>query len=271
VAKKPVPEQLAFDFESVPPPKSELRDLWTPDDILSDAVKNGASLLTQFSEDNRIEWKSAKYPARDLADYLSMWANTQPFGGLIAIGIEKDGTISGCKTVGLEKVSELESACSEQCPDAQFDTRRIPARSEHGDDDFVVLIRVRYRVDKLVETVRHEAFIRVGNTKRRLSEDEKREIRISKGQIEYEKELVNLKYPDEFDDLLIDEFCRQYRDKRRLKANQTREQILRVNHLGSLVDGKFKPNLACALIFSLDPRSVIPGTRIYRRIASEGD
>ena len=42
MAKKPIPEQLAFDFESVPPPKSELRDLWTPDDILADFVKNGA-------------------------------------------------------------------------------------------------------------------------------------------------------------------------------------------------------------------------------------
>jgi ATP-dependent DNA helicase RecG len=262
VAKKPIPEQLAFDFESVPPPKSELRDLWTPDDILADSVKNGASILTQFGEDNRVEWKSAKYPARDLADYLSMWANTQPFGGLIAIGIEKDGTISGCNAVGLAKVSEFESACSEQCPDAQFDIRRIPARTEYGEDDFVVLMRVRYRVDKLVETIRHEAFIRVGNTKRRLSEDEKQEIRINKGQIEYEKELVNLRYPDDFDDLLIEEFCRQYREKRGLKTHQTREQIVRLNHPGSVVEGKFAANLACSLIFALDPRSVIPGARI---------
>jgi ATP-dependent DNA helicase RecG len=97
VAKKSLPEQLLFDFESVLPPKPELRDLWTPDDIFGAAIKDGASVLAEFPEDNRIEWKSAKYPARDLADYLSMWANTQPFGGLIAIGIESDARISGCK------------------------------------------------------------------------------------------------------------------------------------------------------------------------------
>ena len=262
MAKRAVPEQLNFDFESVLPPKPELRDLWTPDDIFTAAIKDGAKLLAEFAEDNRVEWKSARYQPRDLADYVSMWANTQPFGGLIAVGIESDGKISGCKIVGLQKISEFESACSEQCPDAQFEARRIPAVNNSGEVDYVLLVRVRYRPDKLVATVRLEAFVRAGNKKRRLSEDEKREIRIGRGQIEYEKESVSLKYPEDFDDLLIDEFCRQYRMKRNLKANQTRDQILRVNHLGSIIDGQFKPNLACALLFALDPRAVIHGARI---------
>ena len=120
MAKKPVPEQLTFDFDSVLPPKPELRDLWTPDDIFASASKNGAAVLTEFPEDNRIEWKSARYPVRELADNLSMWANTQPFGGIVAIGIENDGTISGCVSVGLDKISEFEIACTDQCPDAQF-------------------------------------------------------------------------------------------------------------------------------------------------------
>ena len=191
-----------------------------------------------------------------------MWANTQPFGGLIAVGIEKEGKISGCKSIGLQKVSDFESACSEQCPDAQFETKRISAQNSSGDHDYVLLIRVQYRFDKLVETVRLEAYIRVGNKKRLLTEDEKREIRIGRGQIEYEKDSVNLRYPDDFDDLLIKDFCRQYRQKRNLTANQTREQLLRVNHLGSIVDGRFKPNLACALLFALDPRAAVPGARI---------
>ncbi len=262
MAKKPSDDQLVFDFEGLLPPKQELRDLWTPDDIFNAVTAEGGALLVEFKEDNRVEWKSVKYSVRELSDYFSMWANTQPFGGLIAVGIEKDGTVTGCKNAGLAKVSEIESGCAEQCPDARFEVQRVGAKSASGEDDYILLFRVHYRQDKLVETVRLEAFVRSGSNKRRLSEDEKREIRISRGQIAYEKEQVDLRYPDEFDDILINDFCREFRAKRNLKTNQSREQILRINHLGTIVDGTFRPNLACALIFALDPRSVVPGARI---------
>jgi ATP-dependent DNA helicase RecG len=128
--------------------------------------------------------------------------------------------------------------------------------------DFLLLIRVYYRPDKLVETVRSEAFVRSGKTKRQLTEDEKREIRINKGQIEYEKEPVSLKYPQDFDDLLIRDFCNQYRTKRGLSTGHTRKQILCLNHLGAMQDGKLVPNLAGALLFSVDPRQIVPGARV---------
>jgi ATP-dependent DNA helicase RecG len=110
--------QIEFDFDSLLPPRLELRSLWTPDDILKTAIKDGAGVLVSFVEDDRIEWKAAKYPARDMADYLSMWANTQPYGGIIAVGIEESGEITGCTTVGVAKIADLQSGCTEQCPDA---------------------------------------------------------------------------------------------------------------------------------------------------------
>jgi ATP-dependent DNA helicase RecG len=232
--RKLVPEQLKFDFDSLLPPKAELRDLWTPDDILKAARKDGAWVFTSFTEDDRVEWKSARYPARDLADYLSMWANTQPNGGLIIVGIEQDGLISGCSGIGTAKVSDLQSSCYEHCPDANVEFHRIPATRSDGSPDYVLAIRVLYRPDRLVETVRHEAFVRAGRRKRRLTEDEKREIRIGKGQIEYEKEPVNLRYPADFDDALIADFCKQFREKRSLSIQHTREQLLRLNHLALL-------------------------------------
>ena len=143
-----------------------------------------------------------------------------------------------------------------------WSSRRIQFGRADGENDFLLAIRVFYRPEKLVETTRGEAFVRAGNKKRRLTEDEKREIKISKGQIAYEKEPVALNYPEDFDDLLIQEFCRQYREKRGLVTHHTREQILCLNHLGTMKDGKFQPNLACALLFALDPRGVIPGARI---------
>lgn len=256
------PEQLSFDLDSVMPPRPELPELWTADDIYGVAAKEGAEHLLRFREDNRVEWKSARYSPKELAGYFSMWANTQPHGGVIVIGVENSGDVTGCLIVGPDKISDFEQVGPTQCPDARFDVRRIEAKRSDGLQDFLLLIRVYYRPDKLVETVRGDAFVRVGKTKRQLTEIEKREIRINKGQIEHEKELVNLKYPDEFDELLIREFCDQYRDKRELSGIQTREQILCLNHLGVMRDGSFVPNLACSLLFAIDPRNVVPGARI---------
>ena len=83
-----------------------------------------------------------------------MWANTQPYGGIIVIGVENDGTVSGCLNVGSDKISEFEQVGPAQCHDARFDIRRIEATRADNALDFLLLIRVHYRSDKLVETVR---------------------------------------------------------------------------------------------------------------------
>ena len=83
-----MPKQLEFDWEAVSPPKPELLELWTPDDIFEAVLREGISILKRFSEDWRIEYKSARYHPRQLGDDFSMWANTQPHGGIIVVGIE---------------------------------------------------------------------------------------------------------------------------------------------------------------------------------------
>src|SRR3954464_13133910 len=107
------------------PPRTDLPELWTADDIYTVALKEGADRLLHFREDNRVEWKSARYSPKELADYFSMWANTQPHGGLIGIGVENNGAVSGCLGVGYDKISEFEQVGHAQCSDARFDVRRI--------------------------------------------------------------------------------------------------------------------------------------------------
>ena len=176
-------EQLAFKLDGVPPPRPDLTELWTPDDIYSAICVDSSVLPIQFREDNRIEWKSARIEPKDLPDYFSMWANTQPEGGIIVVGVEKNGDVTGCLHVGMDRVQQLERVAYEQCSDAKFELRRVAARKANGEPDFLLIFRVYYHPDKLVETVRGEAFVRLTDRKRRLHDDEKREIRINKGQI----------------------------------------------------------------------------------------
>ena len=255
-------EQLEFDWTNTTPPKASLVELWTPDDIFTELTHRGTSVLDNFSEDFRLEFKSARLRARDLGDYFSMWANTQPQGGIVCLGVENNGTVSGCLDIGSKKIVELEGAGQLYCPDAHFDCQRIPTTTESGNQDFILAIRIYYHGTKLIETASGDAFVRVGSRKRRLTEVEKREIRINKGQIAYESETVNLEYPSDFDDHLLRDFCDGYRDKRGLVTQHSTEQILALNHLGVIKEDKFTPNLACAWLFALDPRALVPGFRI---------
>jgi ATP-dependent DNA helicase RecG len=77
-------------------------------------------------------------------------------------------------------LNELERAGDIHCPDARYGCKHVGIRNKEGEEDFILLIRVQYRSDKLVETVRGEAWVRHGESKRKLTEDEKREIRIAK-------------------------------------------------------------------------------------------
>lgn len=255
-------EQLGLDFSA---PPSELIQLWTPDDVYLNASR---SVIDSMKEDRRVERKSARIQAKDLGDYLSMYANTQPHGGVVFIGIEKDGEITGCSKASVEHLNKLETV-RRYCGDARHEFKRVVVRNSRGEEDFILLLRVFYREDRLVETSDGEAYVREGDEKRRLSEPEKREMRIAKGEIDYELEDVSLDFTSEFDHDLIRQFTVSYAGKRGLRRNYTTAEILVLNRLGRMHGGKFKPNLACAILFAKDVRGILPGARI-RFIRYEG-
>lgn len=255
-------EQLSFDL---PLPLPGQIQLWTPDEIYD---RLDASSIDLFKENRRIERKGAAVQRNALAEYLSMWSNTQPHGGIILVGVENDGTVTGCARMSREHKNEIESL-TPLCSDARWVCKEVPVKNAKGADDYVLAYRVSYREDKVVETSSGEAFIREGDKKLRISEPLKRELRISKGEIHYELEDVPLKYPSDFDTADIEKFCRAFFVNRRYQTEKSREELLELAKLGKRIAGGFKPNLACALLFARDPRDVIPGARI-RVIRYEG-
>jgi ATP-dependent DNA helicase RecG len=218
-------------------------------------------LLEQMSEDRRYERKPAGIQAQALGDYMSLFANTAPDGGIIAIGIDDNGSISGCLGANTDHLNGLERAGDIYCGDARYAVKRVPVRNAQRQEDFVLLIRVRYRNDKVVETSRGEAFIRRGESKKRLSDDEKRELRIGKGEIDLEQEPCGLDYPDDFDLETVHQFADNFRRNSGVNNPSDRE-LLEVRRLGRMRSGQFVPNIACAALFAKDPTQVIPGCRL---------
>lgn len=253
-------EQLSFRFD-VP------LALISPGELY-----NGAeAYLELLKEDRRFERKSAKTSTRSLGEYFSMWANTLPDGGLVAVGIEDSGVIKGCKSLSQGELNEREQAGKVYCPDARFSTKLVPVTNDRGDSDFILLIRVQYRPDKVVYDSQGHAWIRIGDQKHELTKEECRELENDKGEVDFEQEPVfDVPYPEAFDVNRIAQFAKSFRKSRGLTYDQSDEQVMELRHLGKLESGRFVPNVACLLLFTKDPCGKFPGCRIrFRRFEGE--
>jgi ATP-dependent DNA helicase RecG len=230
-----------------------------------------ADLIQRLQEDSRIERKPVGIHADFLGDYLCMWSNTPANGGLIAVGIENNGELSGCIKKSVDHINKLESDSGmTHCPDARYTCRKVPFTHQTGDQDFILLFRVKYNETKVVRNNKGEVFARYGDKKRQLKDEQIRELEIDKGQTAFEQEPSTLTYPDGFDLPLIQECGDRFRKSRELRLPLTDEEILEILHLGKIKGGQFYPNNACVIVFAKDPREVFPGCRIrFFRFAGE--
>jgi ATP-dependent DNA helicase RecG len=252
----PHEEQMGFDFTM---PNIKPIRLWSADELYDCMSEHVA---VDAKEDDRIERKSARYSACHLGDYFSMWANTPPDGGLILVGVENDGKVTGCRSIEISHLNELQRAGDVYCPEARYQSKKVSVKNFRGEDDYIIALRVLYREDRVVETVALNAFIRRGSSKKLLSDSEKRELQLLKGQLEIESEPVSLQYPEDFNATLIAQFVGRVREDRRMPSTLSTEDVLCLRRLGKITSLGFVPNLACALLFARDPQSIVPGCKI---------
>lgn len=244
-------EQLSlFGFDKNHAATWSPRDLWLKLDSLN---------LDAFLEDRRLERKSARKIHFDiLAEYLSMWSNTVD-GGIVLVGVEDDGTVSGCANLSQDQLNNLEKFHLQKCPDAAPESRRI-ATPINGKPDFVVLMYVPYR-GVLVETNKNEAFIRRGDTKHRMSPEERDDFRSTRHERSWEQRPGGMfNYPRDFDAAIIQEFCDNFRERE--GKDWSNEDVLVDRHL-LLRDADGVIPLNCLVLFAAkDPRYQHAGCRL---------
>lgn len=221
------------------------------------------AMIRAVEEDRRIERKSSGIHVRELATYFSMWANTAPDGGVIVVGVDdKTGDCHGLSSLPQKRLNELEKAGIELCPDARHQTKRVKVINPSGHDDFVLAIRVQYRSDKVVETHDGSVYTRVGDSRRKLGRDEVRELENDKGQVDLEQEPSRTPYPSGFDRQAVTEFAETIRVAAGFNETHSDEEVLALRRLGKRSGGKFVPNVACALLFAVDPLSEFAGCKL---------
>jgi ATP-dependent DNA helicase RecG len=252
-------EQLTLAF-------SRPSALLSPDEIYAGMEY----LLQEVAEDRRLERKPTNYNRRSLGDYFSMWANTPPDGGIIVLGLEDDGSVSGCHKLETTAINDIEKSHYTYAPDAKVESKRVSARGKDGADSFVIVFRVYYREDKVVRTASGNAYIRHADSKVELSDEMIRELEIDRRQCDMEKEPVALKYPDDFNMVLIRRFVDGVRQTHQLEKDYPDIKMLEYRRLGVIKNGAFIPNTACALGFANDPQQLFPGCQIrFLRVDGE--
>lgn len=254
-----VPEMKQVELKLELTPSEKLLSLLTPEEIYN---RLDQFIFSQLKEDRRIERKSTQTTPRVLGDYFSMWANTSPDGGLLFIGVENDGDITGCAECSSTQLNDIEDSARIYCSDARVESTRIQVSNSKGHEDFIVVFRVQYRHDKVVKNSAGKAFIRSGDKKKELSEDEVRELQISKGEVHHELEPIALKYPEDFNEALLKEFAKNIKKAKELEYVHSISQLLAQQRLGTFENGRFIPNNACCLLFSKDPVLSFPGCKL---------
>lgn len=241
--------------------KPRLDALFKPDQIYE---CDDGEFIARLTEDTRFDRKSGRVDGNGLATCLSAFGNGPAVeGGVIAVGIEKDGRVTGCKHLSEAKLQEIETAGRDRCPDGRFATRRINVQNLNGEDDFLILIRVYYVEGRLVSLTNDEAYCRQGDRSRRLTDSEKQEIRISKGERSFELETSTLQYPDDFRNQDIANFVSRIRKAREGSDDIPAEKILQSLRLGKVINEEFVPNHVCDLMFANDAQQVFPGAYVH--------
>lgn len=221
-------------------------------------------LVVSHPENTRLERKSARIDPKDLAICLSAFGNGPAVeGGVVIIGVEDDGTISGCANAPESKLKQLEFMGRDHCPDGRFVTNRLEVINAKGEADFVIRARVAFVEDRLVELTSQTAYCRESDRSRRLTDTEKAEVRINKGERAFELEPSTLAYPDDFRLTNLRKFAAQVRASRDGSTDIDDEELFVSMRLGSIKDRAFVPNNVCALIFAKDPRKAFPGSYIH--------
>lgn len=147
---------------------------------------------------------------------------------------------------------------------ARYDTKRVPAVNQAGEDDFYILFRAHYHETRVVEAKGGKVFVRRADEKVELKTDQqRRQLRIDKGEVQFEQEMCNLHFPVDFDVELVRQFTSNVRKIRGIDPQTADERIMAALRLGKLSDGAFQPNIACGILFAKDPVSVIPGCKIH--------
>lgn len=218
-----------------------------------------------FAPENQyLDRKSARKKPGELLKHLIGFANAD--GGLLVIGVEDDGSISGFKSQGAHSINEFRQIDRNQAfyPLAK-EVREIEVINKNGENDIIVVISIEPSINRVIVSPDDVAYLREGDETVALSFERRRMLEYDRGQRFFEDETVEGATLDDIDTELVE----MYKSHLNIETNLTIEEILKARYLYR--DGKITK--AGILLFGKNPSRFLPQARlrVFKFSGSEMD
>ena len=160
-------------------------------------------LLLTETEGQWFDRKSSRIAPRDLAETLVAMANAE--GGMIVIGLH-NGACEGVDGKESEQNDWRQAGLDFTDPPVRCTVQMLPCLNRHGDADHLFIIQIPPS-HQVHATKRDVAFLRVGDENRRLTFDQRLELRYDKGDTSYETTPMGNLGPSKFDEAALAEYA----------------------------------------------------------------
>lgn len=135
--------------------------------------------LTTGKENQHFDRKSARIDTRKIANHISAFANAS--GGVLVIGIEDEGKLTGFNEIGLSKLHKFKTIPFDFLKSSPVvKTEVIHIKGNKSKDIILLIYHIKASGKKIIRTVSDDVYLRVGDQSRKLTEDEIRELEYKK-------------------------------------------------------------------------------------------
>ena len=209
--------------------------------------------LKSMKENQFFDRKSGRLAPRDFAPQLSAFANAS--GGLVVVGIEDDGRVTG---VTQEKENAFRQAAFDNLqtpPDCEIEL--VPCKLTSGEVGAIMLFHIVPSANEIIKLKNGEAYLRVGDSSRRLSAEQLSALEYSKGIKSYESRIIQDATIEDLDQELIHQYTTLLDP-----TVSSPLDVLKGRGLIKEKDGHYSITVAAILLFGKSPTQYLPGARV---------
>ncbi len=201
------------------------------------------------SEGQYFDRKSARLEPRDLAHIISAFANAS--GGVVALGVEDDGEISGVNTSQENLFRKAAIDFLQYIPEQKIEI------IDDGNNVRILLIHISPSVGEIIKCKNGDAYLRVGDSSRKLSVEQLMTLEYSKGVRSFENRIIDDATWEDLDETLLEE----YRSVLGPSVG-TAQELLIARGLIKMQGNKPQITVAGVLLFGKIPTKFLPTARI---------
>lgn len=204
-------------------------------------------------ENQYLDRKSARIKPKDILRHLVAFANSD--GGMLIIGVEDDGTITGFKCKNANKIEDFKNISIVELRETPILIKYeiIDTKNVLGEDDQILIMSVEASYDRVIKSYDGTVYLRQGDKSFELNHSQITQLEYDRGQRYFEDELVLDSSIDDIDLNILEMY------KKNMEI--TNLSTLDVLTARNLIRNGMLTN-AGLLLFSKDPSKYLPQARM---------